>query len=219
MTERTGPKISSWPIRSIAPTPEKIVGSKKWPCVRSPSGRAAAAGDELALAAADVDVRRDLVDRAGVDERPDVGRVVEARPEAQLASARLQPLEERLDDRAVDDHARARRAALAGRPEGGPQDPVGREVEVGVLEHDDAVLAAELQGEPLEPPAGLRPRSTGPVADEPVNEMTADVGVIDDRVADLGAAPVTRLTTPGGKPASAMSSTRSVAQCGVSLPA
>ena len=29
--------------------------------------------------------------------------------------------------------------------------------------------------------------------------------------------PVTRLTTPGGMPASAISSTRSVAQCGVSL--
>ena len=79
-------------------------------------------------------------------------RVVEARPEAQLASARLQALQERLDDGAVDDHARARRAALSGRPEGAPQDPVGREVEVGILEHDDAVLAAELQGEPLEPP-------------------------------------------------------------------
>ena len=43
------------------------------------------------------------------------------------------------------------------------------------------------------------------------------VRALDDRVADLARpSPVTRLTTPGGKPASAISSTSSVAQWGVS---
>jgi hypothetical protein len=56
-----------------------------------------------------------------------------------------------------------------------------------------------------------------PVADEPVKEMTGTSGestIVSPTSAPL---PVTRLTVPGGRPASAMSSTRSVAQCGVSL--
>ena len=145
MTDRTGPKISSWAMRSIGLTPAKIVGSKKWPCARSPSGRARAADDELALAAPDVDVARDLVDGAGVDERADVGRLVEAGAEAELPCARLEPLEQRLDDGPLDDDPGAGRAALAGRAEGRPEDPVGGEVEVGVGQDDDAVLAAELE--------------------------------------------------------------------------
>ncbi len=55
-----------------------------------------------------------------------------------------------------------------------------------------------------------------PVAEAPVKEMTGTSG--DSTIASPTSAPppVTRLTTPGGKPASAISSTRSVAQCGVS---
>ena len=56
-----------------------------------------------------------------------------------------------------------------------------------------------------------------PVAELPVNEITPMSG--DPTIASPTSAPepVTRLTTPAGKPASAISSTRSVAQCGVSL--
>ena len=55
-----------------------------------------------------------------------------------------------------------------------------------------------------------------PVADEPVNEMTATSGLSTIASPTSPPDPVTRLTTPGGKPASAISSTSSVAQCGVS---
>ena len=55
-----------------------------------------------------------------------------------------------------------------------------------------------------------------PVVDEPVNEMIATSGLSTIASPTSPPAPVTRLTTPGGKPASAISSTRSVAQCGVS---
>ena len=50
-----------------------------------------------------------------------------------------------------------------------------------------------------------------------MNEMTGTSG--DSTIASPTSPPepVTRLTTPAGKPASSMSSTRSVAQCGVSL--
>ena len=78
------------------------------------------------------------------------------------------------------------RAPLAGRPERGPQDPVGREVEVRVLEHDDGVLAAELEAQSLE-------LAAGPLRDRPARlgaareRDDADVRVVDDRVADLAA--------------------------------
>ena len=113
--------------------------------------RPAAAHDELPFPAPDVDVRGDLVDRAAVDERPDIDGLVEPGAEPELAGPRLEALEQRLDDRAIDDHPRARRAALAGRPERRPQDPVRREVEVRVGQDDDPVLAAELHRQPLQP--------------------------------------------------------------------
>src|SRR6188472_2086361 len=55
-----------------------------------------------------------------------------------------------------------------------------------------------------------------PVFDEPVNEMTATSGLSTIASPTSPPAPVTRLTTPGGKPASSMSSTRSVAHNGAS---
>ena len=103
-----------------------------------------------------------------------------------VRAPRLQARDEVVGDRPVDDHARARRAALAGRPERGPQDPVGREVEVRVLEHHDGVLAAELEAEPLE-------LAAGPLGDRPARLRAAgerddaDVRVVDDRVADVAA--------------------------------
>ena len=96
------------------------------------------------------DVRIDLVERAGVDERADVDGRVQPRPEPELAGTRFQALEQRLDDGPLDDDPRRGRAALTGRPERRPQDPVGRQVEVGVAEHDHAVLAAELERDALE---------------------------------------------------------------------
>src|SRR4029079_16537367 len=56
-----------------------------------------------------------------------------------------------------------------------------------------------------------------PVEDEPVNEITATSGDATIPSPTSPPEPVTRLTTPGGKPASSSSSTSSVAQCGVSL--
>ena len=71
--------------------------------------------------------------------------------------------------------------------------------------------------QPLEPPAG-------PLGDPPPGRRRArerddrHVRDVDDRVADLGARPGHEVDDcPAGKPASAISSTRSAAQCGVSL--
>ena len=150
--------------------------------------RPPATGDELTLAAADVDVARDLVDRARVDERADVGRLVEPGAESHAARAPLEALEQRLHDAPLDDHPRARGAALAGRPERRPEDPVGGQVEVRVGEHDDTVLAAELEAEALEAPARLL-REHLPGRGAPRERDDGDVGALDDRIADLGAAP------------------------------
>ncbi len=56
-----------------------------------------------------------------------------------------------------------------------------------------------------------------PVADDPVNEITPISGELTIASPTSAPVPVTRLTTPGGTPASAISSTSSVAQWGVSL--
>ena len=166
--------------------------------------------------AADVDVRRDLVDGRRVDERADVGRRVEAVAETQALRARLEPLEQPVDDRPLDDDPRGGRAALAGRAERAPQDPVGGEIEVGVGQDDDAVLAAELEREPLER-SPARTAIDLPVSDDPVNEITPISGFSTIASPTSPPVPVTRLTTPAGTPASASSSTSSVAQWGVSL--
>ena len=62
MTDSTGPKISSWAIRSIGLTPVKIVGREEVAVREVAVGRPRAAGHELALAPADLDVRADLLD-------------------------------------------------------------------------------------------------------------------------------------------------------------
>ena len=63
MTDRTGPKISSWPIRSIGADAGEDRRLEEVAVGQAVAGRPAAAEDELALAAPDVDVRRDLVER------------------------------------------------------------------------------------------------------------------------------------------------------------
>ena len=50
----------------------------------------------------------------------------------------------------MHDHAARSGAALTGRAEGGPEDAVDGEVEVGVVHHDDRVLAAELEVDVLQ---------------------------------------------------------------------
>src|SRR4029078_3974841 len=56
-----------------------------------------------------------------------------------------------------------------------------------------------------------------PVDECPVNEMTGTSGESTIALPTSAPAPVTRVTQAGGKADSAMSSTSSVAQCGVSL--
>ena len=120
--------------------------------VEAVPGRDLAAGEELrALVLADLRVRVDLLERALVDDRADVGVVVPARRRAAASRPRR---------RAATAAARrprpatitrdCGRAALAGGAERRPDDPVDREIEIGVVEDDDRVLAAELEVDALQ---------------------------------------------------------------------
>src|SRR5215218_2943823 len=148
------------------------------------AGRPAAARHELALGPADPRIPLDLVGRGRVDERTDVHGLVEPGAEAEAGGAGLEATDELVRDGAIDDHAAARGAALPAGPERGPQDSLRREVEVGVAEHDDGVLAAELQAQALQPAAGTgrdrlaRRRAAG-------ERDHRHVRAVDDRVAHL----------------------------------
>ena len=93
----------------------------------------------------------DLLERGGVDDGADVGVVLPARAEAQRLGALDEPCGEIVVEALVDDDAARRGAALTGGTERRPEDPVDREVEVGVVHDDDRVLAAELEVHVLEP--------------------------------------------------------------------
>ena len=106
--------------------------------------------------------------RRGVDHGRDalvLVRVVE-RPEEDVLVVRharlraLGLLGERVDDVGVDlgrrDHARGRRAVLAGVEVAADGDRLGRQCDVGVVEDDHGRLAAELEVHPLEVGGGRR---------------------------------------------------------------
>ena len=80
--------------------------SGRWPGRRRSRGRRPSTSSPSPRPMSDV--RVDLVERAGVDERTDIGRVVEPGAQPELPGARLEALEQRLDDRALDDDPRAR---------------------------------------------------------------------------------------------------------------
>ena len=74
--------------------------------------------------------------------------------------ARSEPLAEVVVDRVEDDDAARRGAALTGVRERRGERPLDGVVEVGVVADDERVLAAELEADLREPPAGA-PRRSG----------------------------------------------------------
>jgi hypothetical protein len=92
-------------------------------------------------------------------------------------------------DAALDDDPARGRAALAGRAEGRPDDPFDGEVEVGVVEDDDRVLAAELQMDVLEA-VGRRLQDRNAGLARACERDHSHVRVTDEGLADLAAAAV-----------------------------
>ena len=91
------------------------------------------------------------------------------------------PLGQRVDEAVVDalrhDQARGGRAALAGREEGAVGGALDRDLQIGVVEHDERVLAAHLELHLLHRRRRRAACATlRPVATEPVNEIAATSG-------------------------------------------
>src|SRR5205085_1135412 len=83
-------------------------------------------------------------------ERPYLPAGRPAAPQRQALRAVDQAVDEAVVDAGLRDHAARCGAALARRAVRRPEDRADGEVEVGVVEHDDGVLAAELQVRVLE---------------------------------------------------------------------
>ena len=128
-------------------------------------------------------------------------------PSRSFSASPDEPRRELVVDALLRDHAARRGAALAGGAERRPEDPLDGEVEVGVVEDDDRVLAAELEVDVLEA-VGRVLRDLDARLARAGERDHGHVGVRDDRVADLSPPPWTMLTTPAGTPASIRSSTK-----------
>ena len=104
-------------------------------------------------------------------------------PDLEALRLRRELLDERVRDRTLDDDLPGRHADLALVEEGAERRRVDRVLEVGVGEHDQRVVAAQLEQDPLQVPArglGELPPGRG----RPGEIEPAHVRVLDQLVAD-----------------------------------
>ena len=133
-----------------------------------------------------------------MDERRDGGPVVSRVPEDVLVGMKVKLLEEDVADAVLDEEARAGEAhlarvvVLAGRLARG-------RVDVGVLEHDEGVLAAELAGERNDV-AGRRDADVTRRLGRAGKRDTTDQRVGDERGARLLADPLNDVEDAGRQP-------------------
>ena len=139
-------------MRIAGVTSAKIVGSWKKPRANGPSVRRRPPVAACAPSARPISTySMTFWSCASLIEGPICGLRVEAVAHPQRACARAtNALDERRVDPLVDDHPAGGGAALPGRAEAAPQAAVDRELEVGVIHHDDEVLAAHLEMDLLE---------------------------------------------------------------------
>ena len=162
-------------------------------------GRDLAAGQERrALVLADLGVRVDLLQRRAVHDRADVRRVLEPVAEPELLGSLDELRRERVVDALAGDDAARGGAALAGRAEGRPEDPLDGEVEVGVVHDDDGVLAAELEVDVLEV-GGAVLGGLDPDLARAGERDQRHVRVLDEALADRLAAAVHDVEHAGGQ--------------------
>ena len=123
----------------------------------------------------------DDLELAGVGHRPHVDARLEGVPDPDLLGQLDDPGRERFGDIPGDVDPLDRAAALAAVHEGRPDRAPGGPFEVGVLEHDHRVLAAELEGHVGQVPAA---ELHDPLADpDAAGELDAlDVAVDDHRL-------------------------------------
>ncbi len=204
MIDRSGPKISSCPSRSIGCTPSTIVGSKKWPCCRP--GRAVGRppphdqpGPRPAPARRSAPT---LATAAALISGPTSVAASSPSPGAAAPPARPGARRRASATALVHDDPAARRAALAGRPEGRPEDAVDG---AGPGRRRPARRSRSCRRAPATG-ASARAAATSamrrPVSPLPVKLRTGTSGLSTSASPTSSPEPVTRLTTPAGKPAS-----------------
>ena len=129
---------------------------------------------------------------------------------------RDQPVEQGLGDPlACDQQPRGGRAHLAAVVEDTGCDALDRMVEVGILEHQDRRLAAELEADALACRGPPRPSPARPTALLPVNEILATSWCATSGAPTAGPVPTTMLRTPGGSPTSSAIAPSSSSTSGV----
>ena len=118
--------------------------------------RLAADGDGRAVLPRDVEIAADLCEMPLVDQRPDFGRGIEGMPDLQRLDPRGELFDEFVGDALLDQQPARRGAALAIERVDHEHDGIERAVEIGVVEHDHRVLAAEFEMHALQGRRALR---------------------------------------------------------------
>ena len=92
-----------------------------------------------------------LRDGIGADQRSEQGSRIERVADLHPFVRGLQLGHHRVGDPALHEHAPSRGAALSGGSDGSKHDRARSELEIRVVEHDDAVVATELEQRTPEP--------------------------------------------------------------------
>jgi hypothetical protein len=134
---------------------------------------------------------RVLVDQ-GSHQRRRIGRVADAHRRPDL----LEAIDHFARHALLHHEPRGRRAALPGRAAGGERDRAHREVEVGVVHHDDRVVAAQFEDRaPMRGPTTSAMRR--PMRVEPVAEMSGMRRSLSMRSPTSSTEPITIPNSPG----------------------
>jgi len=148
---------------------------------------AVAAGDEFcAFFFADVDVAEVGLKLAFVNGRSHFHRLVEAVADFDFPGAGDELVDELAVDAFLHDDAAGRGAALSGGAEGAPEAAFDGEVEVGVVEHDHGILAAEFERAMFEALGGRRAYDSADRRRAGERDG-ADDGMLGERRSDFGA--------------------------------
>ena len=179
----TGPKISSWKIRASAATSANTVGRDVVAGVETL--RSAAAGEQPALALADLDVAHHLVVVLGVHQRADLGlRVVRVADHDRSSPARRSARRTRRRSGARPGcgcpRCSARRSGRTPRTASSRSRRRGRRRRT----RRPGTLAAQLHGQPLSVGAAL-PKISCPVRALAGERDQRHAGVLDQRVAGV----------------------------------
>ena len=141
-SDATGPKTSWHERNASSATSSKSVGSIRYPSAPS---RTPPVSDAAALLPSALDRVGHLRELRLVDDRPDLDLRIERVADLPAGDALEQSVAELVVDAVLHVDAPRCRALLARRPESAGVGRLRRPAEVGVVHHDQRVVAAELE--------------------------------------------------------------------------